>query len=138
MCQSDNHQIPITKKSSFIEKLHNKIDVNELRNKRKSFKNADEQLFDEGEPFDDDEFFKSLEKRMILPPPPQILGGNPNPRTGFRNDQTYTPSPSPIPSPSPSPPPPLISVKHNTPQPPLNKYESNRKIFIRTRYYQCV
>ena len=133
MCQSDNHQIPITKKSSFIEKLHNKIDVNELRNKRKSFKNADE-LFDEGEPFDDDEFFKSLEKLMILPPPPQILCGNPNPRTGFRNDQTYTPSPSPIPSPSPSPPPPLISVKHNTPQPPLNKYESNRKNFIRRRY----
>ena len=62
MFQSDNHQISITKKSSFTEKLHDKIDVNELRNKRKSFMNADE-LFD-----DDDEFFKSLEKLMILPP----------------------------------------------------------------------
>ena len=130
MFQSDNHQISITKKSSFTEKLHDKIDVNELRNKRKSFMNADELFDDDDELFDDDECFKSLEKLMILPPPPPILGGYPNPRTGFRSEQTYTSVLTSSPSPSSSQPPP-ISVKHNTPQPPLNKQELNRKKFIR-------
>ena len=86
--------------------------------------NADE-LFD-----DDDEFFKSLEKLMILPLPPPILGRNQNPITDFRSEQTYTSvlTSSPSPSSSPSPP---ISFTHNTPQPPLNKQEPNRDKFIR-------